>query len=570
MEQRAHPAGPAAPNEPNEPKKPSARPLDRRVTTLLLLGVVWVASFVPFAGALGATFVAFDDGMHIVENPIIHQGWSWETLWFALTTMHSANWHPLTWASYITDIELYGLNAGGHHLTSLLFHATNGALLALLLLRLTSSVWWSGAGALLFSLHPLRVESVAWVSERKDVLSGFFLLLALLAWLDYGRAQRARSYLLALLAAVLGLMSKPMLVTLPVLLLLVDVWPLGRLPWPGTAGRAAFGTTAGRLVVEKLPFFCLSLAASLVTLYAQWEGGAVSTFSGLPLVPRLENALVSLGRYAGKTLWPTDLIVFYGYPTDGWSLATVLGVAVWTLAMCIVAVVLLRHRRPAFGTAWAWILVSLLPVIGIIQVGGQSIADRYTYVPHVWPVVVLASFLATLARAQRPLQLVSVVVLFALTLTTMKQVEVWHDSRSLFTHVVEVEPENGRAWGRLAWVEMMDGRWTEGEEAAKKSVDFQPDIAEHHFLLARALARRGEHRAAIESYVEALTLDPTEPQGHALLSLSLFAIGDVTNAKGEALKAREPGTLSPALLSQLEQAWRDADAKAAASASAPR
>lgn len=564
MEQRAQPAGPAAPDEP------SGRPLDRRVTTLLLLGVVWIASFVPFAGALDATFVAFDDGMHIVENPIIHQGWSWETLRFALTTMHSANWHPLTWASYITDIELYGLNAGGHHLTSLLLHATNGALLALLLFRLTSSAWWSGAGALLFSLHPLRVESVAWVSERKDVLSGLFLLLALLAWLDYGRTRNARAYLLALLAAALGLMSKPMLVTLPVLLLLVDVWPLGRLPWPGAAGLAAFGKTAGRLVIEKLPFFGLSLASSLVTLYAQWEGGAVSTFAGLPLVPRLENALVSLGRYAWKTLWPTDLIVFYSYPTNGWPLATVLGVAVWTLAVCTVAAVLLRRGRPAFATAWSWILVSLLPVIGIIQVGGQSIADRYTYVPHVWPVVVLATFLAGLARAQRPLRLVSVFVIVALALTTMKQVDVWHDSRSLFTHVVEVEPENGRGWGRLAWVEMMDGRWTEGEAAAKKSVDFQPDIAEHHFLLARALARRGEHRAAIESYVEALTLDATEPEGHALLALSLFAIGDVTNAKGEALKARESGTLSPARLAQLEQAWRDADRKAAAGASSPR
>jgi protein O-mannosyl-transferase len=524
----------------------------------LVLGAVWVATFLVFRGALEAGFVAYDDPLHILENEVVLRGWSLESLRFAATTLHSANWHPLTWASHITDVELFGLNAGGHHLTSILFHATNASLLALLLLRLGAGAFFSAAGALVFAIHPLRVESVAWISERKDVLSGFFLFLLLLAWERYahGGPKRRRAYAAALFFFACGLMSKPMLVTVPALLLVFDVWPLARMRTEQPRLKALLA-----LVFEKAPFGLLALGVSLATIHAQSAGGAVSKLEGLSLSMRSENALVSVGRYAWKTVWPDALSPHYLFPLEGWPPSRVALAAAFFLLMSGAALLFARRgartRTEALLAAWLWFLVSLSPVLGFIFVGTASMADRYTYVPHVLPIVALA-LLAARARVsggrRAALDAGTALVCVLLALASMRQVEVWRDTRTLFRHAVHVEPENAHAWAGLGLAELARGDLTAAREAAERSVALRPHIAPHWILLGRIVAAEGDHAAAIEHFVEGLSLDAAPGASHAFLALSLFAVGDIPSARMEAAKALAAPDTPPAMKARLQSA----------------
>jgi protein O-mannosyl-transferase len=322
-------------------------------------------------------FVTWDDPPYVTENPIVRAGLTWSGVVWAFTTAHGPYWHPLTWLSHMLDVQLYGLHAGGHHLTNLVLHVSNSVLLLLLLRRMTGALWKSAAVAALFAVHPLHVESVAWVAERKDVLSTLFWILTMWAYLTYARRPGAGRYAAVLLVFALALMAKPMVVTLPLILLLLDVWPLGRvsLSWH-------------RLVLEKTPMFALSAAAGVATIVVQQRVGALAAITSVTPGLRVANALVSYGNYLAKTLWPARLAALYPYPQSlpAWPWLLTCG---FGLAAISVAAVRLAPRRPYLMMGWFWYLLTLLPVIGLVQVGPQAMVDRFTYVPLVGVFVIV-------------------------------------------------------------------------------------------------------------------------------------------------------------------------------------
>src|SRR5690349_9631936 len=332
-----------------------------------------------YARVYTADFVNYDDNDYVYENPHVMHGLSIAAVHWAFGTTDVSYWHPLTWLSHMLDVQLFGLNPAGHHATNVILHASASVLLFLLLRRMTGDDWRSAVVAALFAWHPLHIESVAWISERKDVLSTFFWILTLMAYVRYAtevRDQGRRTrifYGLSLLLFVLGLMSKPMVVTLPFVLLLLDFWPLG---------RASNALGFRRLVLEKVPFFILTVAASAVTYWVQKTGGAMAPTDSIPMSTRLMNAVLAYGSYVSKVFWPSNLAIVYPYHKHAWPAAMTLGLALmlilWTGLLVFWA---RRDRAPLIG--WFWFLGTLVPTIGIVQVGSQSMADRYTYIPSI-------------------------------------------------------------------------------------------------------------------------------------------------------------------------------------------
>jgi hypothetical protein len=435
------------------------------------LGLATLACFWP---TLGNDFVQYDDQDYVTQNPHIQSGLTWQSIRWAFGAAYAANWHPLTWISHALDVELFGLDPAGHHLSSLLLHAANAVLLFTLLNRVTRRTGRSFLVAGLFALHPLRVESVAWVAERKDVLSGFFFLLALLAYTRFvfpsrcardrlGRAGNAEPagtgcdfrsavfYCLALAGHAAGLMSKPMVVTLPFVLLLMDYWPLGRL---GGAGRGTEGKTIVRLLIEKVPFLVLSGISAAITFQAQ--APAKVYFAGLPFSLRLANAAVACARYLGKTFWPADLAVFYPHP-GRWPTAVVLMAALAIVALTFL-VVGSGRRHPWLGVGWLWFLGMLVPVLGLVQVGVQSMADRYTYLPSIGlfiAVVWACGEWAAFKKLPRPLAvLAAAAALAACGTQAWLQSRIWANTETLFTHAASVTRGNWVAHYNLALLAM--------------------------------------------------------------------------------------------------------------------
>jgi tetratricopeptide (TPR) repeat protein len=441
---------------------------------------------VVFAGALGGEFVSLDDPAYVTRNPNVSGGLSPAGVCWAFTSFDNFNWHPLTWLSLQLDASLWGQKPWGYHLTNVLLHAANAALLFVALRALTGAFWRSAAAALLFAVHPLRVESVAWVSERKDVLSVFFGLLALWAYAGYAAAPGRRRYLAVAGLFVLSLLCKPMLVTLPFLLLVLDWWPLGR--WPGQGTRA--------LVLEKLPLVALTVASSFVTYLAQAHEGAVQNLETYPPLVRFENAAFSYVFYLGKTAWPTGLALFYPHP--GAALPPWRALAAVALLVAVTAgAVVLRRRAPYLLAGWLWYLGTLVPVIGIVQVGAQAYADRYTYFPQVGLLVALSWGVADLAgKRSREALIAAAAVTAVLAFLTHKQVEVWHDSAVLWEHALRVTDPNPTA----------------------------------HLSLGAALERRGQVAEAEEHYRAALELDPTSVLGLASLGGLLATRGNLEEA----------------------------------------
>ena len=353
-------------------------------------------SFVAFWGTLSCGFVNVDDNVYVIENTQVQQGITLGNVKWAFTTTYFGFYYPITWLSHMLDCQLYGLDAGKHHLTSLVIHALNAVLLFLLLLRMTGALWRCALVAGLFALHPLHVESVAWIAERKDVLSTLFWMLTLLAWLGYVKTKSWQRYVLVLMLFALGLMAKSMLVTLPFLLLLLDYWPLRRLNlkqagWPGALGG---------LVIEKAPLFLMSVVSCVVTVIAQKGAGAMKPLEDFPISERLANAALTYVSYLAKTAWPASLAVFYPHPHVGLFTWRVCGSVLLLAAMTVLALVLAR-RVPYIAVGWLWYLGALVPVIGLVQVGVQASADRYTYVPLVGIFIVTAWGLTDLCRGSR-------------------------------------------------------------------------------------------------------------------------------------------------------------------------
>jgi Flp pilus assembly protein TadD len=464
------------------------------------LGLLVAFTLVAFWPLLGHEFDEYDDVKYVTRNRHVQEGLSAQSVAWAFTSFEASNWHPLTWLSHMLDWQLFGSNPRGHHAVSLLLHLANVCLLFFVLDGATLATWRSAAVAALFAIHPLHVESVAWVAERKDLLSTLFWLLAILAYLKRARAPRPGSLGPVVAFMALGLMSKPMLVTLPLTLLVLDIWPLGRLKAPsGLRG----------LVREKIPLFALSAASCVVTLLAQRR--AIGSLERFPLPSRIANALVSYVAYLGKTLWPSDLAVFYPYPSPALP-AWKTGGAALILVFITVLAVRFRRQRPYVLTGWLWYVVTLVPVIGIVQVGRQAMADRYTYVPLIG-VFVIAVWGAADVLAARWAAILAAVVLLALGVTTRVTLRPWHDAAALFQHAVAVA-ESGVARTNLGEALLNRGREVEAEEQFRAALQLDPSIHEAENSLGLILERAGRTDEALTHYEAAVRLSPVYATAH--------------------------------------------------------
>jgi protein O-mannosyl-transferase len=463
----------------------------------LIAGVLVVATLAVYAPVRHHAFVNYDDPEYVTENPLVRSGLTAAGVRWALTGIHHATWHPLTTLSHLLDVELFGLDAGAHLTVNVTLHALAAVALFAVWRTMTGARWASAWVAGVFALHPLHVESVGWVSERKDVLSGLFWMLTLGCWIRYvRRPSRARSVAVATVFA-LGLAAKPMLVTLPFVLLLLDVWPLGRTATVPLRTR----------LVEKLPLLALAVADGVVTLLTQTRVGAVATLAAVPLGDRVANALLAYVRYLRKAVWPSDLAVFYPIDTT-FPLARVAAAAALLAAITALAV-RARARRPYLLVGWLWYLGTLVPVLGIIRQGEQAMADRFTYLPLIGVTVMVAWTAADVlgARGRTLLALAGAATLVAAALVTVAQVAVWRDSVTLFRHALAVTRDNYVAHTNLAAA--LDA--TDPDEAARhyaEAIRLKPTYAKAQLNYGVALARRGEVDAAEAHYAEALRLDP--------------------------------------------------------------
>jgi tetratricopeptide (TPR) repeat protein len=478
-------------------------------------------------------FIGIDDGPYVFQNPVVKRGLTAQGVVWAFTSFYAGNWHPLTWLSHMLDCQIYGLDPAWHHLTNLLFHTANTLLLYRLLRRMTGCVGRSALVAALFCLHPLHVESVAWIAERKDVLSAFFFILAVWAYVLYVDVRSHKTYFLVTALLIFGLMAKPMLVTVPFLLLLLDYWPLGRY-------RAGSGTPFNRfrggwlpLVREKLPWFAIVTISSVVTYSAQLKGEAVTPFAQLPLLPRIANAVTSYVSYIQLTIWPSHLAILYPYHTGGipgWRvffsvllLACVTGLVMWQ-----------APKRGFLLTGWLWYLGMLVPVIGVIQVGSQALADRYAYLPLVGLFVMLAWGLGQMAD-RWPTQRVAflaipIAALFFLGTRAHSQAGFWRDNVTLYEHTLTVAPDNPiillNLGSEFASQQRLDAAITYYQQA----LCFDPKSGRIHAALGTALARKGENENAMQHLTQAVRLDPNLSAAYNSIGVLLLSQNKVSEA----------------------------------------
>ena len=485
-----------------------------------MAAVLAMVTIAAFSGLRTARFVNFDDEDYITANPNVQAGLTARSIGWAFTTTACANWHPVTWLTHLADVQMFGLDAGRHHRTSVLIHTAGVVLLFLLLVRMTGALWRPAFVAALFAIHPLHVESVAWIAERKDVVSTAFWLLTVFAWLRWLEEKTAARYAQVVLLFALGLMAKPMLVTLPFTLFLLDVWPLKRATYP-------------LLWREKLPLFAMSFASCVITFFAQRNGGAVQTLQNFPLGERLANAIVVYASYLGKTIWPAGLAVFYPYSfvgVPGWAVA---GLAV-SLAAATALVFRLMDKAPYLAVGWLWYLGTLVPVIGLVQIGSQSMADRYTYVPLIGIFVAVAWGVAELVSGSRTAQnvvsAIGVAIVSALFVATRAQATYWSNSTTLFEHALAVTTDNWLAHSNLGGALLDDGRIEDGIAHQREALRIRPSYTEAHYNLGLALEKTGRHTEAIQEFERALELRPSFAKAHNNLAGVLAGQGQLDAA----------------------------------------
>jgi tetratricopeptide (TPR) repeat protein len=474
---------------------------------LLLAVLTWLV----FGQSLWHDFINYDDPRYVYENTKITGGLSLGGVAWAFTHIHSMNWHPLTTISHMLDCQLYGLKAGGHHFTNVLLHSIAAMLLFIALLRMTGALWRSAFAAAVFAIHPLRVESVAWIAERKDVLSGVFFALTLLAYMYYMRSPRIGRYLIVVFVFACGLMSKPMLVTLPFVLLLLDYWPLNRIK-----GQV------GKRVLEKIPLVALSAVSSVATFLAQ--KGAVGWTEELPVVERINNAVVSYVLYIWQMLWPVSLAVFYPHPENRLPLWEII-VSIFFL-ICITAVAIALHKqRPYLIVGWLWYLGMLVPVIGLVQVGWQGRADRYTYLPQIGLYIAITwamTDLTAMWRRQRAILSTAAILTIGVFIWRARgQTSYWRDSETLFNHALAVTTNNDVAENNLGIVYLRQGKLDDAISLLQAAVDLRPDNSPAHENLAKALLQKGEVANALIHYQKLLELQPDNIEVHNIVGTVL-------------------------------------------------
>ena len=480
-------------------------------------------------------FINYDDNAYITDNAQVQKGLTSKGIIWAFTTSHTGNWHPLTWISHMLDCELYGLNPEGHHLTNVLFHMANAILLFVVLRWMTGAIWRSGLVAALFALHPLHVESVAWVAERKDVLSTFFWMLTMVAYVHYVNRPGGKRYLLVLITFALGLMAKPMLVTLPFVLLLLDYWPLNRFKPRAVTGSVedqplGFRSSGDdkspilKAVMEKTPLFLMSLFSCVVTVMAQQEAGAISTLEIVPFKLRIANGLVSVVAYMGKMIWPQDLAVFYPHPVSDLQIWKPVVAGLFLLILSTVALWVAQRCRYVL-VGWLWYLGTLVPVLGLVQVGEQAMADRYTYVPLIGLFIVVVWGFADLVKGWRSRRWVvsvsAAVMVLALMAGSWLQVAHWKNSIKLFKHALDVTTNNYVAHYTLGNALALQGNLTGSVSHYNKALQIHPNFAEAHNNLGNALALQGNLTGAISHYNKALQINPDHAEAHRNLAVGL-------------------------------------------------
>jgi Flp pilus assembly protein TadD len=542
-----------------------------------LLALITIAMFWP---ALSHGFINYDDPLYVTSNVHVKTGFTWHNIQWAFGHPVVGNWHPATVLSHMLDCQIYGLTPWGHHLTNILLHAANTALLFLLLFRLTGVVWRSWIVAALFGLHPLHVESVAWVAERKDVLSTFFGLLCLIAYGCYvqGKTKSSSSssslaapkrseggsstspfYLLSLLFFTLGLMSKPMLVTIPFVMLLLDYWPLNRFnastfqrfnalavakPSDDASTLQRFNASTSPLV-EKIPFFTLAAAMCLLTYIVQRQTGMMNSLETVPLGARVGNALISYCRYLEKLFWPTHLAVFYPYPQPPWPMDLVV-LAATAMAAISAFVFFLRTHHPWLLTGWLWFCGTLVPVIGLVQVGGQAMADRYTYLPSigifilvVWGACELAKRWSYHAPALGGASCIALILCAGLT---RQQLGYWQNDETLYCHALATTKNNYLARHNLGIALFKEGKIDDAINQYREALQLEPENSEARYNLGAALAAEGRTDDAIRNFQKAIQLNPGYAAAHANFGAALSSEGRL----GEAISQfREAVRLQP-------------------------
>ena len=479
-------------------------------------------------------FINYDDDLYVTDNHNVQAGLRLESITWSFTATHASNWHPLTWMSHMLDCQLFGMNPGWHHLTNLFFHIANALLLFLAFKRMTGDSWQSGFVAALFALHPLHVESVAWVAERKDVLSAFFWMLTVWSYIWYLERPRVSRYLRVLFFFILGLMAKPMLVTLPFVLLLLDYWPLGRFQFgrSGGEGKSRQRAIALRLVWEKIPLFILAVASSFVTFLVQQSGGAVRSLDALSLDVRISNTLVSYVSYIGKMIWPYHLAVLYPHPGN-LPMSQIAVACLLLISISFLAIMAVR-QRPYFAVGWLWYIGTLVPVIGLVQVGIQSFADRYTYVPLIGIFIIIAWGFPDIVSKCRHKEIGITIIVGALLsifmVTTWLQVRYWNNNMTLFEHALDVTANNYLAHNNLGNALNEQGDRAEAIRHYSEALRINPTYWEAHYNLGNALTAQGRTAEAIRHFSEALRLNPGFAEAHNNLGFLLAEQGDRAEA----------------------------------------
>jgi tetratricopeptide (TPR) repeat protein len=487
-------------------------------------------------------FVNYDDPYYITENFHVQKGLTVDNIIWAFTSTHALNWHPLTWLSHMLDVQLYGMNPASHHLTNVLFHILNTLLLFFILRRMTGKLWRSSFVAVLFALHPLHVESVAWVAERKDVLSTFFWMLTLWGYARYVEQPGVYRYLLVLTFFILGLLAKPMVITLPFVLLLLDFWPLHRfepIPKSSVDGHVEQKPSAVLLILEKAPLFLLAAVSSIVTLQAQQSGGAVGSLVSYPLSIRIANALVAYTAYIGKMIWPEKLAVYYPHPgVQPWWQVTVAGVLI---VFVFFLAIWWSRKHSWFLVGWLWYMGTLVPVIGLIQVGSQAMADRYTYIPLIGLFIIISWGIPNISAHRRfksaAMTIAAVIIVCILMITTWIQVGYWKNSVTLFEHTLDVTTNNYLAHNNLGVAFSKPGSTDQAIVHYTEALRLLPDYKEAHFNLGVALYVQGKIKAAVNQFSEALRIDPGFKQAHKRLATALVAQGHIDAGIRHYLKA---------------------------------
>ena len=514
--------------------------MNRSRTIVILIALAAIAA-VPYARTARHAFIDFDDNQYITENSITPRGLTAEGIAWAFTTTKASNWHPITWLSHMVDCSLFVQGdgrqwAGGHHLVNVLIHLLNTLLVFGVLQALTKAPWRSALVAGLFAVHPLHVESVAWIAERKDVLSTMFGLLAIMGYVGYVQRPSLARYLLIVVLFGLSLMSKPMLVTLPCVLLLLDYWPLGRLRFDRSGSTSSDKSKSksksttlthpslSQIVLEKLPLLAMSIGSSVITVIAQKTGGSVFALEQLPVPQRIANAAVAYATYLGKTIWPTNLAIIYSHPGT-WPALVVAGSAA-VLIVVTVMVWVLRRKRPHLLMGWLWFLGTLVPVIGLVQVGSQSMADRYMYVPMIGLLVMIAWSIPDPARMSvagvRAVTAAAILAIAALMAQTALQVGRWKDSVTLFSHAVAVTDRNYVAHNLLGGVLRQKGDRDGAQRQLGASLELHPNYPDAHSNMGLLMLDTAQWSKAEEHFKKSLSFRPGDGVTLSNLGVAFF------------------------------------------------